>query len=213
MRRSPPGFRFLWPAVGGNDVFRMPAPTTTTAAAVSGPTAAAAPPLVERHRGWLERLVAARTCSRDSVDDVLQEVALAVARTGQPPVGEHEERPWLCTIAIRQCALFLRRASRRARLLASVVEQRAGDATDRLQDDPIYWLMIREDAGLVGRALAGLGHDDRQLLEWKYVEGHTYPQLAARLELPRHVVEYRIITAKKRLRGLLIDMGLGGDDS
>ena len=189
----------------------MAAPITTAAAA-SGSTPADTP-LVERHRGWLERLVAARTCSRDAVEDVLQEVALAVARTGQPPVGEHEERPWLCTIAIRQCALFLRRASRRARLLASAVGQRSGDATDRLQDDPIYWLMVREDAGLVGRALASLGHDDRQLLEWKYVEGHTYPQLAARLEVPRHVVEYRVVTAKKRLRGLLIDMGLGEDDS
>lgn len=157
--------------------------------------------------------MAARTCSRDAVDDVLQEVALAVARTGRPPVGEHEERPWLCMIAVRQCALFLRRASRRGRLLASAVEQRSGDAADRLQDEPIYWLMMREDAGLVGRALAGLGHDDRQLLEWKYVEGQTYPQLAGRLDVPRHVVEYRVVTAKKRLRRLLIDMGLGDVDS
>lgn len=192
----------------------MAAPiSTAVTAGASDPTPAEAPPLVERHRGWLERLVAARTCNRGSVDDVLQEVALAVARTGQPPVGEHEERPWLCAIAIRQCALFLRQASRRARLLASVVEQRSGDATDRLQDDPIYWLMLREDAGLVGRAIAGLGHDDRQLLEWKYIEGHTYPQLAARLRVPRHVVEYRVVTAKKRLRGLLVEMGLGGDES
>ncbi|MCE9629745.1 MAG: RNA polymerase sigma factor [Planctomycetia bacterium] len=189
----------------------MAAPITT--AVPSDPIPAADPSLVERHRGWLERLVAARTCSRDAVDDVLQEVALAVARTGQPPVGEHEERPWVCTIAIRQCALFLRRASRRARLRTRAVEQRSGAATDRLQDDPIYWLMAREDAGLVARALAGLGRDDRQLLEWKYVEEHTYPQLAARLEVPRHVVEYRVVTAKKRLRGLLIDMGLGEDDS
>lgn len=91
-------------------------PPTTTAAAGSGPDTAT--PLVERHRGWLERLVAARTCRRDAVDDVLQEVAVAVGRSGRPPIGEPEERPWLCAIAIRQCALFLRRASRHTRLLA-----------------------------------------------------------------------------------------------
>lgn len=188
----------------------MTAPTTTTAT-VSGPDAPAAP-LVERHRGWLERLVAARTCCRDAVDDVLQEVAVAVARSSQPPVDE-EERPWLCAIAIRQCALFLRKSSRRMRLVAKAAERLPQDTGRRLDEDPIYWLMSREDAGLVARAVGTLAADDRQLLHWKYIDGMTYPELASRLGVARHVAEYRVVVAKKRLRGLLVEIGLGEDDA
>lgn len=188
----------------------MTASATTTATA-TGPDAPGAP-LVERHRGWLERLVAARTCCRDAVDDVLQEVAIAVARSTQPPVRETEERPWLCAIAIRQCALFLRKSARRARLLAQVAERLPRDGGQRLQDDPIFWLMGREDAGLVTEAFAGLPSDDRQLLTWKYIDGLTYSDIAARLGVARHVAEYRVLVAKKKLRGLLVDIGLGEDD-
>lgn len=169
-------------------------------------------PLVERHRGWLERLVAARTCRRDAVDDVLQEVAVAVARSSQPPTCETEERPWLCAIAIRQCALFLRTSARRSRLLTRAAELLPRNAPPRLQDDPIFWLMGREDAALVTEAFARLAPDERQLLTWKYIDGLSYPQVADRLGVARHVAEYRVLVAKKRLRGLLVDIGLGEDD-
>ena len=185
--------------------------SATTTATVAGPDEAGQP-LVERHRGWLERLVAARTCRRDAVDDVLQEVAMAVARSTRPPASASEERPWLCAIAIRQCALFLRKSARRARLLSTAAERLQRDDGQQLQDDPIFWLVSREDAGLVAQALDSLPTDDRQLLTWKYIDGLTYPQLAARLGVARHVAEYRVVVAKKRLRGLLVDIGLGEDD-
>lgn len=186
---------------------------TAHPAAVRAPEAAEAPSLVERHRSWLARLVAARTSRPDAVDDVLQEVAVAVARTVRPPVSEHEERPWLCAIAIRQCALHLRKSSRRARLLTRAAERLPREADSPLQSDPLFWLMGREDASLMARALASLDEDDRRVLEWKYVDGETYPHIAARLGVPKHVAEYRVVTAKKRLRGLLVDIGLGEDDS
>lgn len=185
--------------------------SATTAATSTGHDLPARP-LVERHRGWLERLVAARTCCRDAVDDVLQEVAVAVARSPQPPSRETEERPWLCAIAIRQCALFLRKSARRSRLLARAAELLPRHDTQRLEDDPIFWLMGREDAGLVTEAFARLAADDRQLLTWKYIDGLSYPQVAARLGVARHVAEYRVLVAKKRLRSLLVDIGLGEDD-
>ena len=62
------------------------APATKTTATPDPPA------LVQRHRDWLARLIAARISCPDSVDDVLQEVAVAVARAERPPVGEHEER-------------------------------------------------------------------------------------------------------------------------
>ncbi len=186
--------------------------SASTAATVSGQDLPERP-LVERHRGWLERLVAARTCCRDAVDDVLQEVAVAVARSTRPPTAETEERPWLCAIAIRQCALFLRKAGRRTRLEAQAAERLPRAAGDRLSDDPIFWLMGREDAGLVARAVAALPPDDRQLLDWKYIDGLSYPEVAARLGVARHVAEYRVLVAKKRLRRLLVETGFEEDDA
>lgn len=190
----------------------MPA-STVPDAAESSPGGRRETALVERHRGWLSRLVASRIGRGDSVDDVMQEVALAVARSQKTPEGECDERPWLCAIAIRQCALFLRSSYRRGRLLSRAADQLPHAVCDRLQEDPIYWLMGREDAGLVARALAALDDADRQVLAWKYVDGQSYPQVAARLGVPRHVAEYRVVTAKKRLRSLLVDIGMGEEES
>jgi DNA-directed RNA polymerase specialized sigma24 family protein len=49
-------------------------------------------------------------------------------------------------------------------------------------------------------------------LIWKYVDGMTYSQLADRLRVPAHAAEYRVVTAKKALRRLLIDCGIGEED-
>lgn len=171
------------------------------------------PALVHRHRDWLARLIAARLSCPDLVDDVLQEVAVAVARAERPPVGEHEERPWLCVIAIRQAALLMRRLSRRSRLLAGAAEHRTQAFDDPLARDPIYWLISRERADLVTRACSRLDPEDRRLLEWKYVEGETYPQIARRLGVLRHVAEYRVVVAKKRLRTHLVAIGYEEDDA
>jgi RNA polymerase sigma factor (sigma-70 family) len=79
-------------------------------------------------------------------------------------------------------------------------------------DDPIYWLLDRERSDLVREALATMDEEKRTLLIWKYVDRMTYNQLADRLRVPAHVVEYRVVTAKKALRRLLIDCGIGEED-
>lgn len=199
-------------AACGNDVCSM-SHSPTTAVNSSARVGDAPPSLLERHRGWLTRVISARAGSVDAVDEVLQEVAVAVARSGHPPAGETEERPWLCAIAIRQCALRLRKAVRRAQLLVLAAERLPRDAASRLQDDPIYWLVRRESSALVAKALEALDRDQRSLIEAKYVEGMTYQAIATRLGVPRHVAEYRVTVAKRLLRGLLVDSGLDEEDA
>jgi RNA polymerase sigma-70 factor (ECF subfamily) len=166
--------------------------------------------VVQRNREWLVRVISSRTGSQALVEDVLQEVGLAVARSAQRVSQDEELRPWLCKITIRQCALALRNAQRQRRLLEGAAENEL-DAESRL-DDPIYWLLDRERSGLVREALATMDEEKRTLLIWKYVDGMTYSQLADRLRVPAHVVEYRVVTAKKALRRLLIDRGIGEED-
>ena len=91
------------------------------------------------------------------------------------------------------------------------VAANAGDLDSRL-DDPVYWLLDRERSDLVREALAAMDEEKRTLLIWKYVDGMTYGQLANRLRVPAHVVEYRVVTARRSLRRLLIQRGIGEDD-
>jgi len=173
-------------------------------------TASASDDFVQRNREWLVRVISSRIGSQAIVEDVLQEVGLAVARAAPPSEKEEELRPWLCKITIRQCALALRKAQRQRRLLEGAAENEL-DAESRL-DDPIYWLLDRERSGLVREALATMDEEKRTLLIWKYVDGMTYSQLADRLRVPAHAAEYRVVTAKKALRRLLIDCGIGEED-
>ena len=166
--------------------------------------------VVQRNREWLVRLISSRMGSQALVEDVLQEVGLAVARSAQRVSQDEELRPWLCKITIRQCALALRNAQRQRRLLEGAAENGL-DAESKL-DDPVYWLLDRERSGLVREALAKMDEEKRTLLIWKYVDGMTYSQLADRLRVPTHVVEYRVVTARRALRKLLIDRGIGEDD-
>jgi len=166
--------------------------------------------MVARHRSWLVRLVASRMGSASLVEDVLQEISLAVARSSTLPEQESQVAPWLCTIAIRQCALAHRKAIRQRRLIDGAAAT-VGDS-DTWLDDPIYWLLDRERSGLVREALKLLDANGRSLLISKYVHGNTYPQMAADLGVEPHVVEYQVATARKNLRTLLIERGLGKDD-
>jgi RNA polymerase sigma-70 factor (ECF subfamily) len=166
------------------------------------------PALVDQHRSWLTRVVAARTGSRDAIDEVLQEVALAVTRSENPPACDEQVRPWLCTIAIRQCALLLRKAGRANRLVSRATAQVVHGSRNELRDDPIFWLLAQESETLVRRSLDALDEQQRGLLVWKYVDGLTYPEISRRLGVSRHVAEYRVVVAKKALRKLFLDMGL-----
>jgi RNA polymerase sigma factor (sigma-70 family) len=166
--------------------------------------------VVQRNREWLVRLISSRTGSQTLVEDVLQEVGLAVARSAQRVSGDEELRPWLCKITIRQCALVLRNAQRQRRLLEGAAANGL-DGESRL-DDPVYWLLDRERSDLVREALATMDQEKRTLLIWKYVDRMTYNQLADRLRVAAHVAEYQVVTAKKALRRLLIDRGIGEED-
>lgn len=144
------------------------------------------------------------------VEDVMQEIGLAIAHSKHPPKHDEDLRPWLCTIAIRQCALALRKATRQRRL-ETVVAENADDSGSKLED-PIFWLLNRERSKLLRDALKELDEDFRALLVWKYVEGKTYPELANQLNTPTHVLEYRVTKAKSLLRQLLIARGVEKED-
>lgn len=155
--------------------------------------------LLEPHRCWLRRLVAARFLDASRVDDVLQEVSLAVVQSANRPNVPEEVAAWLCRIALRQCALAGRKASRQRKL----GQQRGTDLNgqiDAYMDDPVQWLIQKEECGLVRRAMALVDAESRQVLVWKYDCQLTYEEIANRLGVSKCAAEYRVLKSKKELR-------------
>ena len=166
---------------------------------------------VEDNRDWIERLVVARTGAQDLVDDVIQEVGLAVTRSATRPTCANEVAPWLCKIVVRQCALIVRNQIRQRRKLDGFC--RARETRDVQSGDPIFWLLHQERREIVRRELGAMDSQSRQLLIWKYLNGMDYTAIGSRLGVSRHVAEYRVIEARKQFRRRLQARGIEGGES
>ncbi|MEM9825899.1 MAG: sigma-70 family RNA polymerase sigma factor [Planctomycetota bacterium] len=183
-----------------------PTKTTETLKKPSDPT--------HDHRELLHRIARVRV-GADAADDVLQEVALAVARSRRRPASPPQLRHWLCAITLRQCALWIRQCSRQSRLRDRAADRLLDQAADRggadgdpLTLDPIHGLLAAESIDQVRRAYSQMPRESAQLLNMKIVQGMTYPDIAAATGLSRHTVEYRITVARQELRLRMVRQGI-----
>ncbi len=165
---------------------------------------------VEDNRDWIGRVVAARVGTLDLLDDVIQEVNLAVARSSTRPTRTDEVAPWLCKIVVRQCALIVRNQVRQRRKLDGFHGSR--ETEDLHAGDPIFWLLHQERREIIRSELGALDSQLRQLLIWKYLTGLGYEEIGVRLGVSRHVAEYRVIEARKQLRCRLQARGIEGGE-
>lgn len=164
---------------------------------------------LQEHQSWLRRVIESRVKDASIADDVFQEVSEAALSSSNPPTSDQHFGPWLCRVALRQCALVARRAIRHRRLVVQVAE-RGESAAEPV--DPIYWLIAEEQRDLVHKAFVQLDSQSRQILTWKYIERRTYEAIAQRLKITRHVCEYRVLRARQALRCALLNVGFEGDD-
>jgi RNA polymerase sigma-70 factor (ECF subfamily) len=154
-----------------------------------------------RHARWLRTVVASRLQEPAAVEDVMQQIALAVAREDRRPVDANRIGGWLYRVAIKQCLQYRRTAGRRRRLLHTFTRTIAGD--DALVD-PLDWLLYEERVESVRTALGRLSDLDRQLLLLKYTEEWSCRQLAEHLGVNVKAVEYRLQLARERLRRAVV---------
>lgn len=159
------------------------------------------------HARWLRTVVVSRVGESAAVDDVLQQVGLAVARASQRPAQPDAVAPWLYRTAVRQCLLHRRTAGRRRRLLSRWADETQANSVDA-DGSPLDWLLHEERRTLAGAALAELPELDRQLLLLKHTEHWTYRQLAEHLGVSVNAIEYRLLQARERLRQRLTTAGV-----
>ncbi len=152
------------------------------------------------HEAWLRTTLISRLGSRDEVEEVMQEVAVAAAN--QSAKSEPVERvgPWLYRVAMRQMLLFRRKAGRRKKLLNNVARVRRPTEEDPKSSTPLDFLVSQERQREVRGAMVKMSERDRQLLMLKYVEGLSYGEIAQRVGVTASAVQSRLHRARALLR-------------
>ena len=154
---------------------------------------------LKQHEAWLRRVLRGRIGNRHEVDDLMQEIALAVVRGRALPEDPGRVAPWLYRLAVRQAINFHRKMGRKsnARPKADL------DIASRTAE-PIDWLMQIEKSHSIRAAIAELPVRDREILMLKYTEKWSYKELAQHLGIKTKTVEYRLTKARQRLRSLIL---------
>lgn len=165
------------------------------------------PEELAKHARWLRTVVFGRLGDGHLVDDLLQEVGLAVSKADQRPNDPQKVAPWLYQVAVRQCLMFRRKIGRQKRLYQGYASHREayGAETDV---EPMHWLMREERSASLRAALQTLPELDRQILMLKHLENWTYQQLADHLGVSIHTIEHRLLKARKALRRQLSEEGV-----
>lgn len=182
------------------------------------------PLVLEQNRSWLTNILRARIGDRHDVEDVYQEIVLAVlkqvkrsfgpvsaanssAALPTVPLDQEKIAPWLYRIAIRHVVNFYRRTNRLSHAKPSA---ELDPASQRAQ--PLDWMLAVEKQNQLQGALEQLRPQDREVLTLKYQENWSYQQIADQLGVPVRNIEYRLLSARKRLRQILLNANVETSD-
>jgi RNA polymerase sigma-70 factor (ECF subfamily) len=156
------------------------------------------------HDRWLRTVVLARLGERQAVDEVMQELALAVVAQQAPLRDSQRLGPWLYRIAVRQVLLYRRRLGRQQKLIRHYAGDQGQDGARLPVLDPLGGLLQDERRTLIREALGRLPSRDAEILLLKYTEDWSYRQLAAHLGVSESAIEARLHRARQRLRETMI---------
>lgn len=149
------------------------------------------------HESWLRTVVRSRLQEPEAIEDVMQNIAMAIVRQREALVGVQKIGAWLYQIAVRQVLMYRRTTGRRRRLQDRLNQ---GAVSEAEATGPLQVLLSQEAQSRVGEALAQLPELDRQVLLLKYTEDWSYREIAAHLGVQEETVEYRLMKARKSLR-------------
>lgn len=156
-----------------------------------------------RHERWLRTVVLSQLAEPQAVDEVMQEVALAVAARKPATAEPTHWLPWLYRVAVRQALLYRRKLGRERRRVERYAAQALRTTRGPAAYDPLALLLDRERRERIRTAMGRLHRRDAEILLLKYSEGWSYRELAEHLGLGESTVQARLHRARKRLRAEL----------
>jgi RNA polymerase sigma-70 factor (ECF subfamily) len=156
------------------------------------------------HESWLRTVVRSRLHEPDAVEDVMQNIALAIVKHSSLLNEVNRLSAWLYQIAVRQVLMYRRTSGRRRNLHNRV----AADPSTKNETiaSPLDGLLASETQETLQKALGELPEIERQILMLKYAEGWSYKDLASHLGVQADTIEYRLLRARRKLRRLLVKL-------
>ena len=156
---------------------------------------------VREHEAALTR-IARRLCGNTAdADDLVQETYERALKAWDRYDDRGNLRSWLATILNNLFVNNCRTAKRRP--VAEGI-----DHVDLPAPEPVpppLWTKVTPEA--FATALAGIGPEFRKVYEL-HVQGRSYEQIAAELDIPKNTVGTRLIRARRKLKeSLLRDIG------
>jgi RNA polymerase sigma-70 factor, ECF subfamily len=138
----------------------------------------------------------------DLVEEVLNDVMLAIWRSAEGFDGRSRPSTWIFGIAYHKA---LKALSRRP-----TPENREEESPPEPVDgeEPESLFARRELAGALGRALHALPAEQRAVVEMTYYYGLSYQEIAEIAGCPVNTVKTRMFHARRRLRELLPTLGI-----
>ena len=165
--------------------------------------------LYQRYHNPLFAYIFRLTRRAELVEEVLNDVMLAVW-TGAPRfAGRSRPSTWIFGIGHHQTM----KALRRLRTPAADAAREGGDGgwpEPVALEGPERLLGRRELNSTLGRALATLSPEQRAVVELTYFHEFSYQEIAEVLDCPVNTVKTRMVHARRRLRDLLPALGISG---
>ncbi|MDG1895703.1 MAG: sigma-70 family RNA polymerase sigma factor [Fuerstiella sp.] len=155
------------------------------------------------NESWLRTVVRSRISEPEAVEDIMQNIAMALVRQRESLGELNRAGAWLYQVAVRQVLMYRRTRGRRRRFEDRLLQQADTLTTSGKAPGPAESLLAAEKTEQVQGALRELNELDRQILMLKYAEGWSYRQLSEHLGVKEDTVEYRLMKARKNLRRLL----------
>jgi RNA polymerase sigma-70 factor (ECF subfamily) len=134
------------------------------------------------------------------VEDVVQDVFVAVLRHARSFDGRSSLATWITSIAVNRCRSLRRRFGARVRAMAAVLARARRSGVACAADEAA----IRGDESeRVREAVRRLKAADREVIVLHYLEHAGVEEIAGILGVSRNAVEVRLHRARGRLKALL----------
>ena len=163
---------------------------------------------LERHGRWLRTVIAARCREPQAVDEVMQEVSIAVIKQSAPLRDQEKVAPWLYQIAVRQSLMYRRKHGRRRNMERRFAERTEAQPPRPSEPNPLDWLIAVERRELERKGITQLNPKDAEILMLKYTEDWSYQQIAQHLDTTESAIESRLHRARKKLRNAMASLEL-----
>jgi RNA polymerase sigma-70 factor, ECF subfamily len=160
-------------------------PPSAAAPDAARPTRERQRELVERHHGFVSRVLWSQGTPRAHLDDALQQVFIVALRQLD---AIRDERAFLFGVASR----VARETARSARRHASLAEPDAADREISPEPSGEELLDRKRAKELLDEAIASLPEDARVVFVLYEIEGMTLEEIAALIDAPRGTVSSRL---------------------